>query len=102
VLEDLLGGLSGQLREEFPAVLGIGTRVAELVVDLGEGESPGDSTIAAGIPLMQQIPQCPSCMTLPIKCPYLRRARIQPALWVRRQYIELVFESEASWAVRSR
>lgn len=52
MLEDLLGGLGGQITEPFPAGWWIDASLTELSVDLRGGRAPGDATTATGVPLV--------------------------------------------------
>ena len=57
LLEDLLGSLGRELGEPLVTRDGVGAGVAKLPVDLSKLGTPGDTTVAPGVPLMQQVPE---------------------------------------------
>jgi hypothetical protein len=57
LLEDLLGSLGRELGEPLVIRDGVGAGVANLPVDLSKLGTPGDTPVAPGVPLVQQIPE---------------------------------------------
>ena len=77
--ENLLCGLGGQLSYPFPTGERIGAGGAKLAIDLRDRRSPSDATVAAGVPLVQQIPQRPRGVPLSVKHHPLRRRGVDPS-----------------------
>lgn len=79
MFEDLLTGLGGQVAEPLPTRQRVGAGGPELTVDLGYWRPLGNAAVAAGVPLVQEVPERAGRMSLPIKRRGLEGGRINPS-----------------------